>query len=130
MTNEEKFQGFDFGENPYEEEARKRWGNKAVDQANEKAAKMTDFDKDKFNQIFFDLAEVRHLDAASEEAQAKIHDWYMMLNSMGYYSLEAFRGLGEMYVADERFTKNIDQFGEGLAKFMQEAMAYYADTHQ
>ena len=31
-----------------------------------------------------------------------------------------------MYVADERFTKNIDQFGEGLAQFMCDAMEVYA----
>lgn len=42
------------------------------------------------------------------------------------YSLEAFAGLGEMYVADERFTKNIDQFGDGLSHFLKEAMNIYA----
>lgn len=34
----------------------------------------------------------------------------------------------EFYVYDERFTKNIDQFGEGLAAFMRDAMAVYADN--
>ena len=38
MTNEEKFKGFDFGDNPYEQEARERWGDKAVDKSNKKAA--------------------------------------------------------------------------------------------
>lgn len=28
MTNKEKFEGFDFSQNPYEEEARKLWGIK------------------------------------------------------------------------------------------------------
>jgi len=41
--------------------------------------------------------------------------------------LEAFAGLGQMYVDDERFTKNIDQFGEGLAVFMCEAMGVYRE---
>ena len=27
-----------------------------------------------------------------------------------------------MYVGDERFTKNIDKYGEGLAQFMSDAM--------
>ena len=44
MTNEEKFKGFDFSHNPYEEEAREKWGDKAVDQANEKTKNMTTFD--------------------------------------------------------------------------------------
>ena len=38
MTNEEKFKGFDFSHNPYEQEARDRWGDEAVDKANKKAA--------------------------------------------------------------------------------------------
>ena len=131
MTNTEKFKGFDFGHNPYEQEARERWGDKAVDQANQKVSTMTDFDRDQFNQIFFDLANIRHLPADSEQAQAQIHDWYVYLNSMGHhYSLEAFKGLGDMYVADSRFTKNIDQFGEGLALFMREAMTIYANNNE
>lgn len=49
---------------------------------------------------------------------------------MGNYSLDAFKGLGQMYIDDERFTKNIDQFGDGLAKFMCDAMAIFADTQK
>jgi hypothetical protein len=33
-----------------------------------------------------------------------------------------------MYVDNERFTKNIDKFGEGLSVFMRDAMAVYADN--
>jgi hypothetical protein len=36
------------------------------------------------------------------------------------------RGLGEMYVADARFTKNIDKVRPGLAAFLSQAMTYYA----
>lgn len=130
MSNKEKFEGFDFSHNPYEQEARERWGDKAVDEANEKAAKMTKFDQDKFNEIYRNLAAIRHLAPDSQEAQAGIKEWFVYLNKMGNYSLEAFKGLGQMYVDDERFTKNIDQFGEGLAKFMRDAMAVYADTNK
>ena len=34
-------------------------------------------------------------------------------------------GLGQMYVADERFKKNIDKYGEGTAEFAAEAIAVY-----
>ena len=81
------------------------------------------------NRIYFNLAELRGTDPASEEAQAAIGDWYTFLNKIGNYSLEAFAGLGEMYVADERFTKNIDKFGEGLAVFMRDAMKVYAEEN-
>lgn len=128
MTNKEKFAGFDFSKNPYEEEARKRWGDKVVNDAKEKTANQ-DFEA-QFNSIYRELAEIRHEAPTSDIAQKGIEKWFNMLNTMGNYSLDAFKGLGEMYVADERFTNNIDQFGEGLAVFMRDAMNVYADRNQ
>ncbi|MBR7552948.1 MerR family transcriptional regulator [Allobacillus sp. GCM10007491] len=130
MSSEEKFEGFDFNQNPYEKEAREKWGDKAVDQANEKTKNMTTFEQERFNDIFRRLADIRHLSPESEKAQAMIQEWYQYLNKIGNYSLEAFKGLGEMYVNDERFTKNIDQFGEGLAQFMCAAMSVYTDRNK
>ena len=34
-------------------------------------------------------------------------------------------GLGKMYIADERFKKNIDKYGEGTAEFVSAAIAVY-----
>ena len=68
-----------------------------------------------------------HLEPDSDEAQAAICEWFELLNKKGNYTLKAFTELGEMYVADDRFTKNIDQFGEGLALFMRDAMAVYVE---
>ncbi|MEK3889134.1 MerR family transcriptional regulator [Bacillus sp. FSL K6-3431] len=134
MSNKEKFEGFDFSQNPYEQEARERWGDKAVDKANAKVESMTkdkkkDFEET-FNAIYRKLADIRHIAPESEEAQTGIKEWFEFLNKMGDYSLNAFKGLGQMYIDDERFTKNIDQFGEGLAKFMCDAMAVFADTNK
>jgi hydrogenase maturation factor HypF (carbamoyltransferase family) len=134
MTNKEKFEGFDFDHNPYEKEARELWGDKAVVESNEKIAKLSELEKkefvDKFNAIYKNLASLRHLPADSAEVQAAIKEWYIFLNEIGNYSLEAFKNLGQMYVDDVRFTESIDKFGEGLAKLMCDAMAVYADTNK
>lgn len=130
MSNQEKFEGFDFSHNPYEQEARKKWGDKVVDQANKKVKNMTTFEQERFNEIYRNLATLRHLSPDSKEVQEGIDEWYQFLNKMGGYSLETFKGLGQMYVDDERFTKNIDRFGEGLAAFMRDAMAVYADAQK
>ncbi|MGP1908924.1 MerR family transcriptional regulator [Metabacillus sp. JX24] len=130
MSQKEKFEGFDFSHNPYEEEARKLYGDKAVDQANQKAAGMTQDMQERFNDLYRRLADVRHTAPDSKEAQEAIGEWYILLNEFGSYSLDAFKGLGQLYIDDERFTKNIDKFGEGLAVFMRDAMAVYADTHK
>jgi DNA-binding transcriptional MerR regulator len=127
MSNEEKFEGFDFSHNPYEQEARERWGDKAVDNANVKFGKM---EQDAMNSIYRKLASIRHESPESKEAQTAIKEWYDFLNKIATYSLEAFKGLGQMYIDDERFTKNIDKFGEGLATFMCDAMAVYADENK
>ncbi|MGP4039226.1 MerR family transcriptional regulator [Gracilibacillus sp. D59] len=131
MSKEEKFQGFDFSNNPYEEEARQRWGDKKVDEANQNVKNMTKELQEEMNQIYKELAAIRHVDPTSKEAQQTIKKWYDFLNDhFTSYSPEAFQGLGMMYVQDERFTKNIDQFGDGLAKFMSEAMDAFANNQK
>ncbi|WP_127550532.1 MerR family transcriptional regulator [Paenibacillus amylolyticus] len=134
MTAKEQFEGFDFSQNPYEQEARERWGDHAVDHANQKLHSKSTTEQealsDKMNEIYKSLAALRHTEPASAEAQAGIQEWYTWLNQMGSYSPEAFRGLGQMYVDDERFTRNIDQFGDGLAVFMRDAMAVFADQNK
>ena len=44
-----------------------------------------------------------------------------------YYTCndEILAGFGEVYVADDRFKKNIDKYGEGTAEFAAEAIAVY-----
>ncbi|MEO2261081.1 MerR family transcriptional regulator [Paenibacillus amylolyticus] len=134
MTAKEQFEGFDFSQNPYEQEARERWGDHAVDHTNQKLHSKSTTDQkalsEQMNEIYKRLASLRHTEPASVEAQSGIKEWYTWLNQMGSYSPEAFRGLGQMYVDDERFTRNIDQFGDGLAVFMRDAMAVFADQNK
>lgn len=130
MTDKEKFAGFDFSHNPYEQEARDRWGDKAVEESNAKIEENKEAFQEAFNVIYRDLAAIRHEAPGSDTAQEGIKVWYDFLNRTGNYSLDAFQGLGQMYVKDERFTKNIDQFGDGLAVFMCDAMAVYAKNNR
>lgn len=133
MTNSEKFEGFDFSRNPYEQEARELWGDEAVENAN---AKLSSLSKDEekammkeMTAIYTRLAGLRNSSPESQEAQEAIEEWYDFLNgNFGEYSPDSFKALGQMYVADERFTKSIDAFGTGLAKFMCDAMAVFADN--
>lgn len=126
MTNREKFNGFDFSRNLYEEEARERWGDDVINTSKKKMAQFGPLFQEEMNAIYLKLSMIRHLSPTSDEAQIAIGEWFTLLNKIGTYSVEAFRGLGEMYITDERFTKNIDQFGEGLAQFMRDAMIAYA----
>ena len=64
--------------------------------------------------------------ADSNEAQALVIKLQMHI-TVNYYTCtdEILAGLGKMYVADERFKKNIDKYGEGTAEFASEAIAVF-----
>lgn len=130
MTNEERFEGFRLNDSQYQQEATVKWGVEAVEQTTANLEGKEAIFGEHMNEIYRDLAQIRHLDPRSEEAQRAIHEWYVFLNEIGSYSPAAFAGLGQMYRADERFTKNIDQFGEGLAGFMCDTMEVYASKRK
>ena len=132
MTDKEKFQGFDFSSNPYEQEARQRWGDEAVDKSSRKLGAMSGSEKQKMgdtmNGLFEKLGGMMREAPESPAVQNAVAELYAFFNS-GFgvqYTPEAFAGLGQMYVDDERFTKNIDRFGEGLSVFLRDAMSVYA----
>jgi DNA-binding transcriptional MerR regulator len=130
MKQDEKFKGFDFTDNPYEKEARKRYGNDAVDKTIKNIKGKEDVFDEEANKIYEELASLRNDPPDSQAAQAAIEKWYRFLNKIGNYSLDAFEGLGQMYIYDDRFTNFIDQFGKGLAQFMCDTMAIYARNHR
>lgn len=134
MSIKDKFQGFDFTNNPYEDEARRLWGDKAVDQSNAHIKALPQNEQEAIvkgmDNLFTDLAKIRNEAPDSATAQVAMDKMYNYFNaSFGYrYSLEAFAGVGQMYVTDERFTVNIDKYGDGLSKFLSEAMKIYAES--
>ncbi len=133
MSQEEKFKGFDFSFNPYEEEAKQLWGDETVEKSNDFIASKSDRERKDMEKIldelFRELAEIRDEDPDSHLAQEAIDKMYRVFNeSFGhYYTLESFAALGNMYVMDDRFKANIDKYGEGLAEFLSKAMQEYSD---
>ena len=62
----------------------------------------------------------------SNEAQAFVAELQAHITANYYtYTDEILSGLGKMYVADERFKKNIDKYGEGTAAFVADAIEVY-----
>lgn len=132
MTMKEQFDGLQWDNNPYEQEAREKWGNEAVDFSNAKLKKLSTADKEalsqQWNSLYTALAQRIGTPVDSEETERLIADWYKMLNNnFATYTYDMFIGLGQMYVADERFTKNIDSYGKGLAQYLSEAMEHWGN---
>ena len=119
--------------NDYEAEARSRWGN--TDACREHEQKTKNYTKEKWAEandglmaIFAEFAACKDSgsDADSAEAQALVAKLQAHITEH-YYTCtdEILAGLGKMYVADERFKKNIDKYGEGTAEFVAEAIEVY-----
>ena len=117
----------------YETEARERWGN--TDAYREHEGKTKNYTTEKWAEannglmaIFAEFAACKRNGAktGSNEAQALVPKLQAHITA-NYYTCtdEILAGLGKMYVADERFKKNIDKYGEGTAEFAAAAIAVY-----
>ena len=117
----------------YENEARKRYGNTAAYREHEQKTK--NYTKEKWAEandglmaIFAEFAACKQngTEADSTETQALVAKLQAHITA-NYYTCtdEILAGLGKMYVADERFKKNIDKYGEGTAEFASDAIEAY-----
>lgn len=130
------FQEFDKNEvekakEQYAKEAEERWGDTeawAESQRRTKGYGKEDWARISAEQeaVYRSFAAAMRKGPASPEAQQSVADWRALITKYFYpCSNEILAGLGKMYVADERFTKNIDRFGEGLADFISRAIQVY-----
>ena len=119
--------------NNYETEARSRWGD--TDAYREHEQRTRNHTKEKWAEandglmaIFADFAICKQsgADAISNEAQALVAKLQEHITA-NYYTCtyKILAGLGKMYVADERFKKNIDKYGAETADFASKAIAVF-----
>ena len=120
----------------HENEARSRWGNTVAYREHEQKTK--NYTKEKWAEandgmmaIFAEFAACKDSgkSADSTEAQALVAKLQAHITA-NYYTCtdEILAGLGQMYVADERFKKNIDKYGEGTADFAAEGIRIYVEN--
>lgn len=114
--------------NQYAEEAKQRWGN--TDAYQESESRNTDFSKSAplLDAVFEEFAELNRAGASPESEPAKIMaEKLQQCITDNFYTCtdEILKGLGQMYVTDDRFTKNIDRHGEGTAEFVSACIKNY-----
>ncbi|MET9151318.1 MerR family transcriptional regulator [Streptomyces griseoflavus] len=138
LTPEEKFEVFgDFDPDEHTEEVRQRWGDTdAYRQSRERTASYTKEDwqriqdeADELTRRFVALMEAGEpADSGAAMDTAEDHRLGIARN---HYDCghEMHACLGEMYVGDERFTRNIDRAKPGLAAYMRDAIVANAARH-
>lgn len=115
----------------YAEEVKERWGNTdAYVQSQKKTSKYSKEDwkrlNDGMDSLIKQFSECLNENPSSEKAQELVKSWQQYITDTYYdCTKEILAGLGQMYVADDRFTKNMDKYGEGTAKFISDAIAVY-----
>ncbi len=119
----------------YEVEAKQRWGE--TDAYKEHQEKTADYSKDKWqevndglNAVFVKFAECKKNgnSADLDEAQTLVKELQDYITE-NYYTCtnQILAGLGQMYVADERFKNNIDKHTPGTADFISKAIEIYCN---
>jgi DNA-binding transcriptional MerR regulator len=139
MTKKDMFEPFDMKkieehQKKYAKEVKEKYGGtKAYEESMQKTASYKEDDwrriQEKGENIYKRVIETMHKGPADEEVQQLVGKFRQYITDNFYECTpEIFRGLGDLYVNDSRFTKNIDKYQPGLAAFLREAMHIYCDN--
>ena len=120
-------------EEKYNQEVHARWGN--TDAYREHTVKTRNYTKEKWDSIVVEMNDIFVEFAACKRAgirsdSSDVRDLVVKLQNyitQNYYTCtkKILSGLGQMYLADERFRNNINKHGEDTAEFVSEAIALY-----
>ena len=136
MSDKEKFAAFkqnivNENEKKYGEEARRKYGDKAVDDTNKKILDMSQESWNSLEELNILLNKtlkeaVAGGNPASETAQkaCALHKQWLG-HYWNFYSKEAHLNLCLMYTQDERFKEYYEKIAPGCAEFLYEAMKIY-----
>ena len=122
-----------FDSREYMAEVKEKWGNTDAYKKHEEKTK--DYSKQKWADIADGMDHIMKEFALCMENEAcpdsaETQNLVKMLQSYitkNFYlcTNEILAGLGLMYVADDRFRKNIDKYADGTATFISKAIAEY-----
>lgn len=117
----------------YKEEVKEKWGQ--TEAYNEYSQKTQGYSKEKFNSLTDGMDSLMQefagcmnsgLSVDSTDAQNLVKKLQSYITENFYTCTnEILAGLGQMYVADERFKNNIDKHSLGTAEFIRKAIEFY-----
>ncbi|WP_414842058.1 MerR family transcriptional regulator [Enterococcus saccharolyticus] len=137
MTDQEKFTAFKEqkiaeNESTYGEEIREKYGKETVERSNQKYLNLTEEQMQEMTKTETQLFEKIEMYLQQPEIESdlakEVYELHKKWLSFTWptYSAEAHKGLGMMYVADERFTAYYDDKHAGAAQALNDAIQYHA----
>ncbi|MFT4245142.1 MAG: TipAS antibiotic-recognition domain-containing protein [Micrococcaceae bacterium] len=132
METKEMFDGFDHSQ--YRNEAINRWGKDKVESSEKKFNAMSKDEQQAFMQehenLVKRLSDAKRAVLASDSAEVQdiVKDHYTRVQYSWTPDAESYKGLGQMYVDDKRFTKTYDKHEEGTAELLNEGIKIFAKT--
>jgi len=127
------FETFDTTElENYAAQAREKWGHTEAyrefrQKTRDQSPAQMQADGDGLMAIFAEIGAIRHTSPESADAQTLVQKLQAFITAH-YYTCtpRILRGLGQMYIAGDSMTENIDRAGgEGTAAFTHRAIEYY-----
>lgn len=131
MAAKDLYAGFDNSQ--YDAEARERWGDAAVDRSHDAWAGLGPDGQAAHHRESQAIGEglaaclAEGLAPDDERTQALVARHHAQIATFWTPNRESYRGLGQMYVDDERFTATYDAFAPGLAVYLRDAIAVWAE---
>ncbi len=133
MKADEMFGAFDESTvERYKEEVRAKYPKKTVEESERRTSGYTKEDWKKIDgtmkEIFAEVAALADREPSDPEVRKAVGDYHRMINERFYECTpEMYRGLGSLYVCDERFTAYFDRIKPGLAGYVKKAIDAYCD---
>ena len=129
MSTKEKFNGFTYQDNQkYKQAAIDMYGKEVIEEAIEKQKRKEQELTDGFNEIFFAFSEnmSKGMSATSKEnidLAEKLHK-HICKHSFDC-QIDVFSSIDYGYVQNTEFKNNLDQFGDGTAQYVCDAIQQY-----
>ena len=129
MSTKEKFNGFTYQDNQkYKQAAIDMYGKEVIEEAIEKQKGKEQELTDGFNEIFFAFSEnmSKGMSATSKENIDLAEKLHKHLCKYSFdCQIDVFSSIGYGYVQNTEFKNNLDQFGDGIAQYVCDAIQQY-----
>ncbi|MCB0703736.1 MAG: MerR family transcriptional regulator [Saprospiraceae bacterium] len=134
LTDKELYEGFTPEDvQAIKTEVKGRWGEKELTETENRIRAMGQEgwkdQKEKQEALNKGLADLMELEPNHPTVQQAIYEHHQLMNA--YYEVDEtrYRGLADMYMQDDRFKAHYDNYRNGLAEFLCEAIHVYCDQN-